>query len=148
MSLYEIIGISPDATTAQIRSAFRARALLCHPDRRTPYDAPAASSAGSFTELVAAYELLVDPIRRAQYDATQQSRSVRAAGCCSATYSVRDFECAQSEVEDAAAVSITYTLECRCGGSFVVCRPKFCDTIPLPLHVECDSCSLIVKVIP
>mmetsp|Transcript_27949 Transcript_27949/g.64506 ORF Transcript_27949/g.64506 Transcript_27949/m.64506 type:complete len:219 (+) Transcript_27949:69-725(+) len=64
LDLYEILGISSDADTAQIASAFRKAALRCHPDRN-PNDPEAAAK---FQRLFRAKESLLDPAQRAQID--------------------------------------------------------------------------------
>jgi len=65
---YAILGITPDATLADIKKAYRRLARQHHPDKN-PGDEHAA---GRFRELTEAYELLTDPDRRAAYDATYQ----------------------------------------------------------------------------
>ena len=59
---YELIGLSREATPEEIKSAFRAQAQIHHPD--------AGGDTEAFTALSAAYEVLTDPDRRADYDAT------------------------------------------------------------------------------
>lgn len=62
---YELLGVPQDASVEEIRSAYRQRALVLHPDRN-PGDEQAAQL---FSEISQAYEALVDPARRAAYDA-------------------------------------------------------------------------------
>lgn len=62
-SAYAVLGLSPSATTAEIRAAYRLLAKLCHPD------IVGASGEARFLEVHAAYEVLVDPVRRSAYDA-------------------------------------------------------------------------------
>lgn len=61
---YDILQISSDATTQDIKQAFRRLARQYHPDLH-PHDPQAQSK---FQQLVAAYEVLVDPDRRCEYD--------------------------------------------------------------------------------
>lgn len=61
---YEILGLRRDATHAQIKSAYRKRALKYHPDRN-PNDALAEAR---FKEISEAYGVLMDKGKRAQYD--------------------------------------------------------------------------------
>jgi DnaJ-like protein len=70
---YQVLGIGPDATGADIASAYRRLARASHPDSR-PGD-PAA--AGQFRALSDAYGLLSDPARRAAWDHQHPSRSAR-----------------------------------------------------------------------
>ena len=67
---YQVLGISADATGADIARAYRRLARAVHPDSR-PGD-PAA--AGQFRALSEAYGLLSDPSRRAAWDHRHQPR--------------------------------------------------------------------------
>ncbi|MGE5509898.1 MAG: J domain-containing protein [Bacteroidota bacterium] len=60
--LYEVLGVSRDADAETIRTAFRARAKVTHPD--------AGGSPGAFEHVKLAQQILLDPERRARYDAT------------------------------------------------------------------------------
>jgi len=61
---YATLGVSADADASALKSAFRKKAMDCHPDRH-PGDAEAE---GRFKELNEAYEALKDPQKRAAYD--------------------------------------------------------------------------------
>lgn len=60
---YEILGVSKDATKDEIKSAFRKKARLLHPDVNKAPDAEE-----QFKELGKAYETLSDDNKRATYD--------------------------------------------------------------------------------
>lgn len=60
---YEILGVSKDATEADIKKAFRKLARKYHPDVNKSKDAPE-----KFKEINEAYEVLSDPDKRARYD--------------------------------------------------------------------------------
>ena len=62
MSHYEVLGISRDATPAQIRSAFRRLARAHHPDTS------ASGSADSLVPINDAWQVLGDPDLRRAYD--------------------------------------------------------------------------------
>ncbi|KAK7196426.1 DnaJ domain/DnaJ central domain containing protein [Novymonas esmeraldas] len=62
--LYDELGIAPEATQQQIRSAYRSKALQYHPDKNNG-DAAAAEK---FKKIAEAYEVLSDADRRKQYD--------------------------------------------------------------------------------
>ena len=63
---YLVLGVSPTATQAEITHAYRARLRAHHPDTR---DTPSSRSADEhLRKVLAAYALLRDPARRADYD--------------------------------------------------------------------------------
>jgi DnaJ-class molecular chaperone len=69
---YEVLGVARGASDGDIRRAYRALALRCHPDVYSGADA-----GRQFREIANAYEVLNDPVERARYDATSRPREVR-----------------------------------------------------------------------
>ncbi len=65
MDPYEVLGIPRGATSEAVKAAYRKRAQQAHPDRDS-----SAGSGERFQAIQRAYEVLSDPERRAQYDAT------------------------------------------------------------------------------
>ena len=63
-SYYDVLGVSPQATEADIKRAYRALARRYHPDSNP--DGPDAEA--RFKEVTIAYETLSDPERRRRYD--------------------------------------------------------------------------------
>lgn len=61
---YKILQVPVTATSAEIKAAYRRLAKLYHPDKSTSY-----SDEERFKQIKEAYEHLVDPQRRARYDA-------------------------------------------------------------------------------
>jgi len=61
---YEILGISKGATAAEIKKAYRKKAIEFHPDKN-PDD---KSAEGKFKEAAEAYEVLSDENKKARYD--------------------------------------------------------------------------------
>ena len=61
---YEVLGVARNAPEAEIKRAYRQRALKFHPDKNP--DDPAAPE--KFREATEAYEVLKDTQKRAQYD--------------------------------------------------------------------------------
>ena len=77
-TLYEVLGVGPTASAAEIRTAYRELATRYHPDRHQ--GSPLADLATEkLAEINAAYEVLSDPARRATYDA-KLSQSAGGAG--------------------------------------------------------------------
>jgi curved DNA-binding protein CbpA len=64
---YKILGISPDATEKEIKTAYRKLALIHHPDRQTdPKQRDIATT--NFVKIANAYEVLTDEYLRAEYN--------------------------------------------------------------------------------
>ncbi len=62
---YEILGVSPEATPNEIKQAYFRLVRRYHPDV-----APDPASHEKFLQIQAAYEVLSDPLKRAEYDKT------------------------------------------------------------------------------
>ncbi len=60
---YKILGVSQDASSDEIKKAFRKKARECHPDVNKSHDAEER-----FKELGQAYEVLMDDEKRSMYD--------------------------------------------------------------------------------
>lgn len=63
-TLYEILEVSPNASSAVIKAAYHCLAQRCHPDKN-PNDPDAAARMSLISH---AYAVLTDPLQRAQYD--------------------------------------------------------------------------------
>ena len=74
MNHYETLEVSPKASAEVIRAAYKSLMQRVHPDK-SPADAAMAERAA---QIVQAYELLSDPIRRAEYD-LELDRELRAS---------------------------------------------------------------------
>ena len=72
---YEVLGVSKDATDAEIKSAFRKLAKKYHPDVSKEPDA-----AEKFKECQEAYAVLSDPDKRKQYDQFGHAAFQQGAG--------------------------------------------------------------------
>ncbi|APW38494.1 hypothetical protein RD110_15845 [Rhodoferax koreense] len=68
MTHYDTLGCKPDATPDELKSAARRAASAAHPDREGGSDAAMA-------KVNQAREVLLDPERRAHYDATGEDRT-------------------------------------------------------------------------
>ncbi|MEU2181965.1 J domain-containing protein, partial [Streptomyces thermolilacinus] len=77
---YAVLGVAPTASAGEITSAYRGLVRALHPDSAPTRDGPERQAAAArFGEVVAAYEVLRDPQRRAAYDEARR-RAARSAG--------------------------------------------------------------------
>jgi curved DNA-binding protein len=72
---YKILGVAPDAETADIKAAYRKLARKYHPDLNPDNDAEA-----SFKEVAEAWEVLKSSERRAEYDELRRHGGRRPGG--------------------------------------------------------------------
>lgn len=63
---YEVLGVSRNASEAELKKAYRRLAMKYHPDRTTSTDLAEAEQ--KFKEAKEAYEILTDPRKRTVYD--------------------------------------------------------------------------------
>ncbi|KAH8203641.1 hypothetical protein TruAng_002171 [Truncatella angustata] len=67
---YELLQVDREATTDQIKSAYRKQALRTHPDKVSGSDAEKEAAKEKFQQVALAYAVLSDSARRKRYDAT------------------------------------------------------------------------------
>lgn len=69
-NFYEVLGVSKDASTAEVKKAFREKVKILHPDRQQGQSSEAATK--QYREVVDAYRVLRDPEKRKKYDRSPQ----------------------------------------------------------------------------
>ena len=79
MDYYRVLQVSRDASSAEIKAAYRKAALTCHPDRHASTGSAdsQASMATKFAQITEAYETLSDVHRRRVYDRDGRSAAAR-----------------------------------------------------------------------
>ncbi len=137
---YEILGISQDASEADIKQAYRRMAMKYHPDRNTDSD-----STEKFKEITQAYEILSDAQKRRAYDQFGQAGVDQMGGAAGGAGGFGDmFNDIFSDIFGGAAgrrgpargadlrYNLELTLEDAVHGTNV--------TIQVPTWVACNSC--------
>ena len=78
--LYAVLGLTPGATPAELRHAYQAMLRQHHPDTRGAGPGPASDAADqadqadqAVQQVLTAYQVLRDPVRRAAYDRLRTS---------------------------------------------------------------------------
>ena len=76
---YRVLNVSRDASSAEIKAAYRKAALTCHPDRHASTGSAdsQASMTTKFAQITEAYETLSDVQRRRVYDRDGRSAAAR-----------------------------------------------------------------------
>src|SRR5262245_40044448 len=91
MNFYVILGVSQEASTAEIKRAYRRLARRYHPGVN-PGDRTAEEM---FERIVEAYETLVDPGRRRQYDSADSAATAPQTNAASFVFAEFDFSAAK-----------------------------------------------------
>lgn len=68
---YKILGVGKDATSVDVKKAYRSLALKNHPDKQTT-DLDRENASAVFAKIAAAYEILSDEEERKQHDLRQK----------------------------------------------------------------------------
>ena len=69
---YDLLGVSPFATNAELRKAFRQLSKQLHPDTTS---LPCDEATKKFQKICEAYDLLSDPVLRANYDLSIEKKN-------------------------------------------------------------------------
>ncbi|MGH3731909.1 MAG: J domain-containing protein [Acidimicrobiales bacterium] len=72
LTLYRLLGVEPDATVTAVKKAWHKAVLREHPDR--------GGDPATFRAIHEAYEVLSDPVQRAEYDSRLTTTAGPSAG--------------------------------------------------------------------
>ena len=140
--LYGLLGVHPGVSPEEIRLAYRQRAMMWHPDRNNCVDAEE-----TFKLIRAAYDVLVDPSRRATYDRNAASRAERQHTSAERPPSAARGEPGAPKAADVRR-RVRITLEEQLRGGRVelqVTRTEYCSACggsgTSAVRASCDTCS-------
>jgi molecular chaperone DnaJ len=146
---YDVLAVERTASDAQIKSAFRKQAMVCHPDRN-PGDRDAERR---FKEVNEAYEVLKDPDKRAAYDRFGHAAFERGMGGGATPGFGADFATTFSDIFDdlfgmggrgrgrgsgrERGADLRYNMEISLQEAYVGKAAQ----IRIPTSVTCEACS-------
>lgn len=125
--LYEVVGSCRGASGEELRRCYRRQALALHPDKNP-------DAAEAFQRLQAAWGVLSDPRKRAQYDRELEKREADALNAAQVDLDDLEFDPASS----------AFVYPCRCGDRIAVSEEDLDNSCDL---FECASCSLRIHVL-
>ncbi|KAI1309093.1 DnaJ -like protein subfamily C member 24 [Halotydeus destructor] len=129
-NFYEALKIDPSSPVEEIRQRYKELALKYHPDRN-----PDENSKNLFSEIAKAYKTLEDHEQRLEHDAKILNRKVTDSA---------KFNHDEIFLSSLDKTESSFSLDCRCGGSFSFQIGDFVDV--MEIEVECDTCSLSLTV--
>lgn len=133
-SHYAVLTINSDATSTQIKQAYRKRLLEIHPDKAT---SGANTRDVNLDELKKAYETLSSTSRRREYDALLARPPIPSHPIKSTPRPAQVISLDQFQEFD-GPLGTYWTYACRCSSSYVLREEDLEKDIHL---VSCDGCS-------
>lgn len=121
--LYEELGLQPSATEQDIRSAYKKKALVHHPDRN------GGVQSDEFLRLKQAYDMLIDPAKRQNYDAFHHTGEFKRDG---RPLSAKEAAWLVDQQKRSWGVKEIHP--------FAVCI--LCDSCPCPADGVCSGCGM------
>jgi hypothetical protein len=96
---YQLLGVALDASADEIRSAYRKRISVIHPDRFDPASQPEQWQAANemLVELNGAYDILHHPYKRALYDESLPARQPKKPAAAAVRCRFKDLPAATQE---------------------------------------------------
>jgi diphthamide biosynthesis protein 4 len=154
-SHYDVLGLvgeGKNASTEEIKRAYKSAALRCHPDKN-------GGDVAAFVAVNRAFETLSDPASRRAYDAALTSRLRQVVVSDEIDLEDMDVEEAGPPVTRTTAgeggdpdfdlgwdeTPLRYTYPCRCGDRYEVDGEDLHEDFDF-VDVPCASCSLFTRV--
>jgi diphthamide biosynthesis protein 4 len=139
-NLYEILGVSEDATPEELKRAYHRALLEHHPDKKQPGENDRTPQK-SVHDIKRAFVTLTDPTKRNDY--TERLHSTTRVQDRGEVVDLSEMSCNESDQ------SLRWTWPCRCGQKegYVVTEQDLEDNLDLEeVAVQCLGCSLWITV--
>ncbi|KAI9494627.1 hypothetical protein BDB00DRAFT_817588 [Zychaea mexicana] len=129
---YEVLNVSENATSEQIKFRFQNLILRHHPDKRgsVPQDDDQAQ------RILRAWDVLRTPQSRKEYDAELAARQRRQGAVINSEIDLDDMAYNEDK--------LTFSMRCRCSGTYAITEDDLEQGIDV---VCCDNCSLRIRVL-
>ena len=130
---YDVLGVSPSATSQELKRVFQHLARQYHPDK-TSEDSQFPADASRFVAISEAWKVLGDPEMRKQYDAAWVQRCTAQAQPVQDSVSIEEFD---------VTADGRWVFPCRCGGEYELTSQSIQFRVD---YLSCPSCSLCIAV--
>ncbi|KAL5640235.1 hypothetical protein ACGC1H_007492 [Rhizoctonia solani] len=143
---YTVLGLSRDATAAEIRQSYRAALLRAHPDKQGRLYQELNSAGATILRIQDAYRTLSDPALRIEYDQLLKQGGGRVALSKIAQRPANEVsldEFTEEESPESHGGSSRWIYPCRCGNQFVIVEEELEKGVH---YIGCIGCSEVVWV--
>ncbi|KAK4293227.1 hypothetical protein Pmani_034060 [Petrolisthes manimaculis] len=134
MTLYDVLGVSQDASETEIRRQYQELARQFHPDK-----SDTDSAKEKFLKVTEAWHILGDTQKRREYDDQLKREKLYQEFPVSEELFLEDLE---RDREGGV-----YLHSCRCGGRYSLAAQDARNSTEKEVVVVCDSCSLSILVL-
>ncbi|KAM4720999.1 dnaJ homolog subfamily C member 24 isoform 1-T2 [Rhinophrynus dorsalis] len=136
---YGILGAKPTDSQAELKRKYQKLALLYHPDKLGTTDLagePVDEGARRFIEINQAWKILGDVEKKREYDLQQREAELTRMWPVDTKVHLEEMSWDTDEE--------LYAFPCRCGGRYLIAE----NELQHSSLVNCDSCSLIIEILP
>ncbi|XP_045114635.1 dnaJ homolog subfamily C member 24-like isoform X2 [Portunus trituberculatus] len=134
MTLYDVLGVSQDASETEIRQQYQELARQYHPDK-----SGVEGAKEKFLQVTEAWHVLGDTQKRREYDDQLKREKLYQEFPVSEELFLEDLE------QDKEGGVYLHT--CRCGGHYTLAAQDARSSTEKEVVVACDNCSLSILVL-
>ncbi|XP_068204304.1 dnaJ homolog subfamily C member 24-like [Palaemon carinicauda] len=134
MTLYEVLGVSQDASETEIRKQYQELAKIYHPDKSSVEGANE-----KFVKVKEAFQILADAEKRREYDDQLKREKLYQEFPMSEELFLEDLERDREEG--------VYMHTCRCGGQYILAAQDARNSTEKEVVVACNNCTLSILVL-